>query len=157
VADCQEIASRADEVRRVCRKGNEQINRKGQAMSSLQTATLGGGCFWCLDAVFRKIRGVVQVESGYCGGRTSDPTYEQICTGQTGHAEVVRAVFDADEISFAELLQIFFAIHDPTTLNRQGNDIGTQYRSVIFTMMNSSVSRLKRRLWRRVRCGMRRW
>ena len=101
-------------------------------MSSLQTATLGGGCFWCLDAVFRKIRGVVQVESGYCGGRTSDPTYEQICTGQTGHAEVVRVVFDADEISFAELLQIFFAIHDPTTLNRQGNDIGTQYRSVIF-------------------------
>jgi peptide-methionine (S)-S-oxide reductase len=100
--------------------------------SSLDTATLGGGCFWCTEAVFQQIRGVQKVESGYAGGKNADPTYKQICTGMTGHAEVVRVSFDSSVISYRELLEIFFTIHDPTTLNRQGNDTGTQYRSVIF-------------------------
>ncbi len=97
-----------------------------------QIATLGGGCFWCTEAVFQQIRGIAQVESGYSGGQGHQPTYEQICTGKTGHAEVVRLAFDPAVISFAEILEIFFTIHDPTTLNRQGADSGTQYRSVIF-------------------------
>jgi len=97
-----------------------------------QVAVLGGGCFWCLEAVFLDVDGVVSVESGYAGGTTRDPTYEEVCGGDTGHAEVVRVEFDADRITYRELLGIFFAIHDPTTLNRQGADIGTQYRSVIF-------------------------
>jgi peptide-methionine (S)-S-oxide reductase len=100
--------------------------------SSLDTATLGGGCFWCTEAVFQQIRGVQKVESGYAGGKTANPTYKEICTGTTGHAEVVRVSFDSAVISYRELLEIFFTIHDPTTLNRQGNDTGTQYRSVIF-------------------------
>ncbi|MBC3808181.1 peptide-methionine (S)-S-oxide reductase MsrA [Undibacterium seohonense] len=97
-----------------------------------QVATLGGGCFWCTEAVFQQIRGISSVESGYCGGRIHNPTYEQICTGTTGHAEVVRLRFDPGQISYAEILEIFFTIHDPTTLNRQGADKGTQYRSVIY-------------------------
>jgi peptide-methionine (S)-S-oxide reductase len=99
---------------------------------SEQTATLGGGCFWCTEAVFQQIRGITNVESGYCGGQVHNPSYEQICTGKTGHAEVVRLRFDPALISFAEILEIFFTIHDPTTLNRQGADQGTQYRSVIY-------------------------
>src|SRR5690242_12153033 len=99
---------------------------------SLDTATLGGGCFWCLDAVYRGIKGVTKVESGYAGGSLPGPSYEQVCSGRTGHAEVVRLTFDPSVISFRELLDIFFVIHDPTTLNRQGADVGTQYRSVIF-------------------------
>lgn len=99
---------------------------------SLETATLGGGCFWCLDAVYRDIKGVTKVESGYAGGTVARPSYEQVCSGHTGHAEVVRITFDPAVISFRELLDIFFVIHDPTTLNRQGADVGTQYRSVIF-------------------------
>ncbi len=97
-----------------------------------QVAVLGGGCFWCLESVFLDLEGVLDVESGYAGGQTKDPTYEEVCGGQTGHAEVVRLEFDADRISFADLLGVFFSIHDPTTLNRQGADVGTQYRSVIF-------------------------
>lgn len=99
---------------------------------STEIATLGGGCFWCTEAVFQQIRGVLKVESGYTGGASADPTYEQICTSKTGHAEVVRLEFDPALISYKELLEIFFTIHDPTTLNRQGNDAGTQYRSVIY-------------------------
>lgn len=99
---------------------------------AMQTATLGGGCFWCTEAVFDQLKGVTSVESGYMGGRTLNPTYEDICTGTTGHAEVVRVTFDDSVLSFRELLEVFFVIHDPTTLNRQGNDVGTQYRSVIF-------------------------
>ena len=99
---------------------------------NLQTITLGGGCFWCTEAVFDRVRGVTDVESGYCNGHVQNPSYEQVCTGETGHAEVVRLTFDADEISLRDLLEIFFATHDPTTLNRQGNDVGTQYRSGIF-------------------------
>jgi peptide-methionine (S)-S-oxide reductase len=97
-----------------------------------ELATLGGGCFWCLDAVFRGLRGVEKVESGYAGGSTKHPTYRDVCSGTTGHAEVVQVTFDPHEISFHDLLGVFFTIHDPTTVNQQGADIGTQYRSVIF-------------------------
>jgi peptide-methionine (S)-S-oxide reductase len=97
-----------------------------------EIATLAGGCFWCLEAVYPELTGVLKVESGYMGGRVHNPTYEQVCSGNTGHAEVVQVTFDSDKISFPEILEVFFAIHDPTTLNRQGNDIGTQYRSAIF-------------------------
>jgi peptide-methionine (S)-S-oxide reductase len=98
-----------------------------------EIATLGGGCFWCLEAVYLSVDGVNSVESGYAGGQTQQPTYEQVCDGVTGHAEVVKVDFDPAKISYREILDIFFAIHDPTQLNRQGNDVGTQYRSVIFT------------------------
>jgi peptide-methionine (S)-S-oxide reductase len=97
-----------------------------------ETAVLGGGCFWCLEAVFENLIGVRIVESGYAGGKTANPTYKQVCGGDTGHAEVVRVVFDPGVVSFREVLDVFFAIHDPTTLNRQGADVGTQYRSAIF-------------------------
>lgn len=99
---------------------------------SLQTITLGGGCFWCTEAVFVGVQGVLDVESGYSNGHTIRPSYEQVCTGRTGHNEVVKLVFDPDQISLREILEIFFVIHDPTTLNRQGNDSGTQYRSGIY-------------------------
>ncbi|HEY1012451.1 MAG TPA: peptide-methionine (S)-S-oxide reductase MsrA [Herpetosiphonaceae bacterium] len=99
----------------------------------METATLGGGCFWCLEPIFAELQGVERVESGYSGGKRPNPTYEQICTGATGHAEVVQVTFDPAKISFRDLLEVFFTIHDPTTLNRQGADVGTQYRSVIFT------------------------
>jgi peptide-methionine (S)-S-oxide reductase len=97
-----------------------------------EVATLGGGCFWCLEAVFEQLRGVLKVESGYAGGELPNPTYRQVCSGATGHAEVVQVTFDPSVLPFRELLDVFFAIHDPTTLNRQGADIGTQYRSAIF-------------------------
>ena len=97
-----------------------------------EVVTLGGGCFWCIEAIFEELNGVEQVESGYSGGRVDDPTYEQVCTGTTGHAEVVQVTFDPKTISLKEILEVFFTVHDPTTLNRQGADIGTQYRSVIF-------------------------
>ena len=100
---------------------------------TVEVATLGGGCFWCLEAVFLSVEGVTAVESGYAGGKTQQPTYEQVCDGETGHAEVVKVEFDPARIGYREILDIFFAIHDPTQLNRQGNDVGTQYRSVIFT------------------------
>ena len=99
---------------------------------ALETATLAGGCFWCVEAVFDDLKGVHAVESGYMGGKTLNPTYDDICTGRTGHAEVIRVSFDPAEVSFADILRVFFTIHDPTTLNRQGNDSGTQYRSAIF-------------------------
>lgn len=97
-----------------------------------QIATLAGGCFWCVEAVFDQLKGVESVESGYMGGKTPNPTYEDICTGNTGHAEVIRITFDDSVVSFRDLLEVFFVVHDPTTLNRQGNDVGTQYRSAIF-------------------------
>lgn len=99
--------------------------------AATEVATLGGGCFWCLEAIFKDVRGVEQVVSGYSGGHVPDPTYEQVCTGETGHAEVVQITYDPAVISFRQLLEIFFTIHDPTTLNRQGNDVGPQYRSII--------------------------
>ena len=99
---------------------------------NLQTATLAGGCFWCLEAVFDEVKGVKSVESGYAGGKVENPSYRDVCTGRTGHAEVVQIRFDPDAISYRDLLNVFFAVHDPTTLNRQGADVGAQYRSAIF-------------------------
>src|SRR5262252_246991 len=101
-------------------------------MANSESAVLGGGCFWCLEAVFDRLRGVHSVESGYMGGHVDKPTYRQVCGGDTGHVEVVRVSFDPQQITYRELLDVFFSIHDPTTLNRQGGDVGTQYRSVIF-------------------------
>jgi peptide-methionine (S)-S-oxide reductase len=100
--------------------------------TNLQTATLAGGCFWCLEAVYDEIKGVHSVESGYAGGHVDNPTYREVCYGTTGHAEVVQVHFDPSIVSYRDLLNVFFAIHDPTTLNRQGADVGTQYRSAIF-------------------------
>jgi len=105
---------------------------KGTMTHRTETATLAGGCFWCLEAIFEPLKGVERVVSGYAGGKVPNPSYEQVCTGTTGHAESVQITFDPSVISYHDLLQIFFAFHDPTTLNRQGNDVGTQYRSVIF-------------------------
>jgi len=99
---------------------------------SQEVATLGGGCFWCTEAVFSGLKGIVKVESGYSGGTVANPSYEQVCTGRTGHAEVAQITFDPAVISYKEILEVFFTVHDPTTLNRQGGDVGTQYRSVIF-------------------------
>jgi len=100
--------------------------------SGKEIATLAGGCFWCLEAVYDDLKGVESVESGYMGGKTANPGYEDVCSGETGHAEVVQLSFDPKSVSFKEILEVFFVIHDPTTLNRQGNDTGTQYRSAIF-------------------------
>jgi peptide-methionine (S)-S-oxide reductase len=100
--------------------------------SVLSKATIGGGCFWCVEAVFQRLKGVKEVYSGYAGGDVKDPTYKQVCTGKTGHAEVVQIAYDSKELAYKDLLKVFFMTHDPTTLNQQGNDIGTQYRSVIF-------------------------
>ncbi len=102
------------------------------AEAKREVATLAGGCFWCLEAVFDDLEGVVSIESGYMGGKTANPTYEAVCSGDTGHAEVVRVAFDPQTVSYEDILQVFFVIHDPTTLDRQGNDAGTQYRSAIF-------------------------
>lgn len=102
----------------------------------MQQALFGGGCFWCTESVFRQLKGVTQVTSGYAGGRTNHPTYEEICNGDTFHAEVILVDFDESQINFKQLLDVFFTTHDPTTLNRQGNDVGTQYRSVIYYFNN---------------------
>lgn len=111
---------------------------KGE-VNKLDSAILGGGCFWCIEAILNDLKGVEKVESGYSGGSVKNPTYEMVCSGKTGHAEVVKITFDPEIISYGKILEIFFHIHDPTTLNRQGNDIGTQYRSVIF--YNSDVQK----------------
>jgi peptide-methionine (S)-S-oxide reductase len=120
-------------------------------MSDREQATLGGGCFWCLEAVFESVKGVDAVKSGYAGGYTADPTYKQVCAGSTGHTEVVQVTFDPAVISYDQLLEIFFAIHDPTTPNRQGADVGTQYRSAIYvhspeqlTAANDTIQGLNR-------------
>jgi peptide-methionine (S)-S-oxide reductase len=121
-----------------------------------EMATLAGGCFWCLEAVFDQLKGVLSVESGYMGGARPNPTYEQVCSGTSGHAEVVQVTFDPDAVSYRDLLAVFFTIHDPTTLNRQGNDAGTQYRSAIFfhspeqeTAAREVIANLaKEKLWR---------
>ena len=107
-------------------------NNGSRSNDGLQLATLAGGCFWCLEAVYNELRGAESVVSGYAGGDDPNPTYEAVCSETTGHAEVVQIAFDPDAVSFRELLEVFFTIHDPTTLNRQGNDVGTQYRSAIF-------------------------
>ncbi len=105
-----------------------EITSSGQK----ETATFGGGCFWCTEAIFKSLKGVETVESGYSGGKVKNPTYKEVCTGETGHAEVIQITFDPAVISFRELLEVFWETHDPTTLNRQGADVGTQYRSVVF-------------------------
>lgn len=107
-------------------------NQSKRNSEQIELATLGGGCFWCTEAVFGETKGVIKVEPGYSGGQSANPTYEQVSSGTTGHAEVTQITFDTDVISFREILEVFFAVHDPTTLNRQGSDIGTQYRSVVF-------------------------
>ena len=109
-----------------------QTSHQPNLAGGLETATLGGGCFWCVEAVFDELKGVKAVESGYSGGSVPDPSYQQVCSGRTGHAEVVQITFDPQEISFRDILEVFFTFHDPTTLNRQGADVGTQYRSVVF-------------------------
>jgi len=125
------------------------MNPEPQAIKTIDTAVFGMGCFWCTEAVFSQLDGVISVTSGYSGGKTPNPTYREVCSGNTGHAEVTRIVFDTTRISFQELLEVFFTAHDPTTLNRQGADIGTQYRSVIFfrteeqaTLARQMISRL---------------
>ncbi|MDD3647051.1 MAG: peptide-methionine (S)-S-oxide reductase MsrA [Candidatus Dojkabacteria bacterium] len=121
-------------------------------MQNVETIYLGGGCFWCIEAVFRRVKGVVSVTPGYAGGELENPTYYDVVTGKTGHAEVVKVSFDNDEISLKELLDIFWKIHDPTTLNRQGNDVGTQYRSIILytgneqkAIIEESLDKLKQK------------
>jgi len=111
---------------------NNNDNSSTADNSNSETAILGGGCFWCLEAVYTELRGVERVISGYAGGHVPNPTYEQVCSGRTGHAEVVQVTFEPQTISFREILEVFFTIHDPTTLNRQGADVGTQYRSAIY-------------------------
>lgn len=108
------------------------MNAKASPSSSREIAILGGGCFWCIEAVFDELAGVQSVESGYAGGRNANPTYDEVCSGRTGHAEVVRVTFDPSVLSYRDLLSVFFTVHDPTTKDRQGNDVGSQYRSVIF-------------------------
>jgi len=115
----------------------------------MELATLGSGCFWCTEAVFQQLKGVKSVKSGYAGGTTENPTYEQVCTGRTGHAEVIQVEFDPSVISYEELLEVFFETHDPTTMNRQGNDVGTQYRSIILYHSDEQkeiAERVKKRL-----------
>ncbi|MDD8017119.1 MAG: peptide-methionine (S)-S-oxide reductase MsrA [Bacteroidota bacterium] len=110
-----------------------QNKTKGMGMEQkFETATLGGGCFWCTEAIYQQLNGVIKVESGYSGGTVSNPSYEEVCTGRTNHAEVIQVTFNPAVLSYKELLNVFFHMHDPTTLNRQGADVGTQYRSVIF-------------------------
>lgn len=116
----------------VSTKTIEQHMQQSENADQTEIATLGSGCFWCTEAIFETLKGVVSVTSGYAGGTVENPTYEQVCTGKTGHAEVVQIRYDPKVIQYEELLEVFFLTHDPTTLNRQGNDIGTQYRSVIF-------------------------
>lgn len=124
------------------------------AGGSHETATFAGGCFWCLEAAFTELRGVHRVESGYAGGHVDQPTYEQVCAGTTGHAEVVQVDFDPDAISYRDLLGVFFTIHDPTTLNRQGADVGTQYRSAIFHHTDAQKAEAERMITELERDGV---
>jgi peptide-methionine (S)-S-oxide reductase len=119
--------------------GNQKMNDK-----SFENAILGGGCFWCVEAVFERIDGVSEVISGYAGGHTKNPTYKEVITGRTGHAEVCKIVFDPKEVTYDEILDVFWQAHDPTTLNRQGNDVGTQYRSAIYYIGDSQESSAKK-------------
>jgi peptide-methionine (S)-S-oxide reductase len=115
---------------------NNQTSKLMTNVISTDTAIFGGGCFWCTEAVFKEVKGVVSVKSGYSGGSTENPTYNEVCSGTTGHAEVIRIIYNPEEVDFKTLLAIFFKTHDPTTLNRQGADVGTQYRSVVFYTSN---------------------
>ncbi len=131
------------------KKETAMTNMNQTAKQNLSYATFGGGCFWCLEAIFSRIKGVHNATSGYAGGDVPNPTYEQVTTGTTGHAEVVQIAFDPDRISYLQLLEVFFRVHDPTTLNRQGADVGTQYRSVVFyhdEMQKSTAEKVKQGL-----------
>jgi peptide-methionine (S)-S-oxide reductase len=121
----------------------QEQNKMNDTSQAYTVAVLGGGCFWCTEAIFSELNGVVSVEPGYSGGRTGNPTYEDVCTDETGHAEVVRVTFDPRVISYKDLLRLFFTTHDPTTLNRQGADVGSQYRSVIFFTSNQQEREAK--------------
>jgi peptide-methionine (S)-S-oxide reductase len=123
---------RSRAVYRNRRKFTKRGKMENNGTSRTEVATLGGGCFWCLEAVYQELRGVEKVESGYSGGDVPNPTYRQVCSETTGHAEVVQVTFDPDKVSYRDILEVYFTIHDPTTLNRQGADVGTQYRSVVF-------------------------
>ncbi len=127
--------------------------------SKIEQATLGGGCFWCTEAVFRQLKGIELCESGYSGGSDPNPNYDKVCGGKTGHAEVIRLHYDPEVISFRKILAVFFAIHDPTTLNRQGNDVGTQYRSVIFFTRPSNATQpwLLLKTWKNGKFSATRW
>ena len=129
---CQAIRQDRDNISLIQAQVAQPMEVQTNAPSGTEVATLAGGCFWCLEAVYDELKGVKSVESGYMGGSVANPTYEAVCGGDTGHAEVVRITFDPGTVSFKDILDVFFVIHDPTTLNRQGNDAGTQYRSVIF-------------------------
>lgn len=120
------------------------VNKSKKMKDNLAIATFGNGCFWCTEAIFQQLNGVEKVVPGYTGGKVKNPTYEQVCTGETGHAEAIQITYDPKEISYRELLDVFFYTHDPTTLNRQGNDIGTQYRSVIFYQDESQKNEAKK-------------
>lgn len=120
------------------------LNNNLMSENRRESAILGGGCYWCLEAVYQRVKGVETIESGFSGGNVKNPSYREVCSGLTGHAEVVRVTFNPDIISYEQLLMIFFTIHDPTTLNRQGNDIGTQYRSVIFYTKESQKETAER-------------
>ena len=114
-------------------KSNKQTKKEDKPMNvNYEVATLGGGCYWCMEAVFQRLDGVIKVESGFSGGQVKNPTYREVCTGTTGHAEVIHITFDPSKVPFSEILKVFFTMHDPTTLNQQGNDVGTQYRSAVF-------------------------
>jgi len=115
-----------------CSVKEKQREKDMSATENLDTATLAGGCFWCIEAIFQQVDGVVNVKSGYMGGKIANPTYREVCSGLTGHAEVVQIIYDPQKVSFAKLLEVFFTVHNPTSLNRQGADVGTQYRSAIF-------------------------
>lgn len=110
----------------------QTLKQDNMTDNNYEIATFGGGCYWCIEAVFQRLDGIVKVESGFSGGQVKNPTYKEVCTGTTGHAEVIQITFDTAKINFIEILKVFFTMHDPTTLNRQGNDVGTQYRSAIF-------------------------
>ena len=124
---CNQAQNQTKEV-----KKNSPQEVKKNMNANLEVATFGGGCYWCIEAIFQRLEGVEKVESGFSGGQVKNPTYREVCTGATGHAEVIQITFDTTKISFEEILKVFFTMHDPTTLNQQGNDIGTQYRSAIF-------------------------
>lgn len=113
-------------------KKNKSVKQMDMSNKNYEVATFGGGCYWCMEAVFQRLNGVEKVESGFSGGHVKNPTYREVCTGTTGHAEVIQITLDTTKITFAEILKVFFTMHDPTTLNQQGNDIGTQYRSAVF-------------------------
>ncbi len=126
-AVCTQAQTQTKEI-----KNNSKKKTKISMNTNTEVATFGGGCYWCIEAIFQRLEGVEKVESGFSGGNVKNPTYREVCTGATGHAEVIQITFDTTKISFTEVLKVFFTMHDPTTLNRQGNDVGTQYRSAVF-------------------------